>query len=158
MFSVAELLVEMLLVSQEFGHDIGRGSVVAVKAFCNNVRGAGHDRRVRRAAAAVNASPSVGGSAGLLTSTLLFLLLSLPRGNLRSESVAGLVPSSNIRDLFPLPVLVLEEASTGLVNSGDNLLGHGHLLLLAGSSIVSGSENVKDDLEAAVASVARADS
>ena len=156
-FSVAQRVVEMLLVSEELGHDVCRGSIVTVKAFGDNVRGT-RDRRVRGATAAMNASLSVAGSAGLLAPVLLFLLLSLPRGNLCSESVAGLVSSSHIRDLFPLTILVLEEAATGLVNGGDNLLGHGHLLLLAGGSIVARGKHVEDDLEATVSRVAGTDS
>jgi hypothetical protein len=42
-FSIAKSMIELSLVLDEFSHDIGRVSIVTIKAFGDNVRGTGQD-------------------------------------------------------------------------------------------------------------------
>jgi len=92
----------------------------------------------------------------------LQLVLLLPgallRGDLRAQGVADLVAGGDRRDLLEHTVLpLLEEASTSLVDGGDDRLGDLHLFLLGRRHVVRICIVVQDSLEELVARVNGAD-
>jgi len=82
------------------------------------------------------------------------LLVSLVRSDLRPQGVAHLVAGGHRRYFFPHAVLLLlEEASSRFMDSGNNLLCDAHFFLFASGHIVNRCKAVKHLLEVSVARV-----
>lgn len=93
----------------------------------------------------------------LISTVLQNLFLSLlSGGRFGAQGVADLVAGGDGGDFFPHFVFQAKKSSPAVVNDGDNLFGHAHLFLLAGSDIVLIRKVFQDLLKAFVPRVVRA--